>query len=129
MGNCIALRETYKSSITINSLWYYLTNNNARKQVYFINSRNIERYEIKRVDNQFVIVDLFNDIKYNLTITHLTLTDCVLTGKYTDNGTSHKRSFKFKLLDNFATNKNVFGWRTPVTIMERNKTVDVMGLF
>jgi hypothetical protein len=75
------------------------------------------------------MVDLFNNIEYNLNITHITLTDCVLTGKYLDKRVSHKRSFKFKLIDNFTSNKNVFGWRTKVTVMERNKTIDIMGLF
>lgn len=130
MGNCVTRRENYKSSVTVNTLWYYLTDNNTRRPVYLINSRNIERYEIKLIGNQFVMVDLFIDIEYNLNITHLTLTDCVLTGKYLDKGISHKRSFKFKLLDNFKANdKNAFQWKTQVSVMERNKTVDVMGLF
>jgi hypothetical protein len=129
MGNCFTQRENYKSSITVNSLWYYLTNNNTRKQVYFINSRNIERYEIKRIENQLVMVDSFKDISYNLDITHISLTDCELTGKYLDNNVIRKRAFAFKLLDNFANNKNMFGWRTKVSVIERNQLLEYLGLF
>jgi hypothetical protein len=129
MGNCFTQRENYKSSITVNSLWYYLTNNNTRKQVYFINSRNIERYEIKRIENQLVMVDTFKDISYNLDITHISLTDCELTGKYLDNKVMHKRVFAFKLLDNFTNNKNMFGWRTKVSVIERNQPIELLGLF
>jgi hypothetical protein len=129
MGNCFERRETYKSSITINSLWYYLTNNNSRNQVYLLNTRSIERYEIKRICNKLVIVDLFKEISYNVEITHLTLTDCTLTGKYFDNNTTHRRKFSFKLLDDFARNKSMFGWRTKVTVMERNQPVEYLGLF
>jgi hypothetical protein len=129
MGNCFATRETYKSPITINSLWYYLTNNNTRKQVYFINSRNIERYEIRRSGNQLVMVDSFKDISYDLDITHITMTDCELTGKYLDNNVMYKRRFIFKLLDDFAGNKNMFGWRTKVTVMEGNYLIEYLGLF
>jgi hypothetical protein len=129
MGNCFTQREHYKSSITINTLWYYLTNNNTRKQVYFINTRNIERYEIRRSENQLVMVDSFKDISYNLDITHLTFTECELTGKYFDNNVIRKRTFAFKLLDDFAGNKNTFGWRTKVTVMERNQLIEFLGLF
>lgn len=129
MGNCFTQRENYKSSITINSLWYYLTNNNTRKQVYFINTRNIERYEIKRVYNQLVMVDSFKDISYNLDITYISLTDCELTGKYLDNNVVRKRKFTFKLLDDFANNKNMFGWRTKVTVIEGNQLIEYLGLF
>jgi hypothetical protein len=129
MGNCFTQRESYKSSITINTLWYYLTNNNTRKQVYFINSRNIERYEIKRIENQLLMVDSFKNISYNLDITLITLTDCVLTGKYLDNNIMHKRNFCFKLLDDFAGNKNTYGWRTKVSVVERNQLVEYLGLF
>ena len=129
MGNCFTQRENYKSSITINSLWYYLTNNNTRKQVYFINTRNIERYEIKRVYNQLVMVDSFKDISYNLDITYISLTDCELTGKYLDNNVMRKRKFTFKLLDDFANNKNMFGWRTKVTVIEGNQLIEYLGLF
>ena len=129
MGNCFTQRENYKSSITINSLWYYLTNNNTRKQVYFINTRNIERYEIKRVYNQLVMVDSFKDISYNLDITYISLTDCELTGKYLDNNVVRKRKFTFKLLDDFANNKNMFGWRTKVTVIEGNQLIEYLGMF
>lgn len=130
MGNCFTQRENnYKSSITVNSLWYYLTNNNTRKQVYFINSRNIERYEIKRIENQLVMVDSFKDISYNLDITYISLTDCELTGKYLDNNVVRKRKFTFKLLDDFANNKNMFGWRTKVTVIEGNQLIEYLGLF
>jgi hypothetical protein len=129
MGNCFTQRENYKSSITINSLWYYLTNNNTRKQVYFINTHNIERYEIKRVYNQLVMVDSFKDISYNLDITYISLTDCELTGKYLDNNVVRKRKFTFKLLDDFANNKNMFGWRTKVTVIEGNQLIEYLGLF
>jgi hypothetical protein len=130
MGNCFTQRENnYKSSTTINYLWYYLTNNNTRKQVYFINSRNIERYEIRRSGNQLVMVDSFKDISYNLDVTHISLTDCELTGKYLDNNVIRKRRFTFKLIDDFANNKNLFGWRTKVTVMERNQLIEYLGLF
>ena len=130
MGNCFTQRENnYKSSITLNSLWYYLTNNNTRKQVYFINTRNIERYEIIRRENQLIMVDSFKDISYNLDITHISLTDCELTGKYLDNNVMHKRIFAFKLLDDFANNKNMFGWRTKVSVIERNQLLEYLGLF
>jgi hypothetical protein len=128
MGNCFAKRENYKSSITINSLWYYLTNNNTHRQVYLLNTRSIERYEIKRVYNQLVMVDLFKGIQYNLDIVHLTMTDCTLSGKYFDDNVTHRRKFSFKLLDDFARNKNTFGWRTKVTVMERNQVIEYLGL-
>jgi hypothetical protein len=130
MGNCFTqIENNYKSPITINSLWYYLTNNNTRKQVYFINSRNIERYEIRRSGNQLVMVDSFKDISYNLDVTHITLTDCELTGKYLDNKVMRKRNFCFKLLDDFAGNKNTYGWRTKVSVVERNQLIEYLGLF
>jgi hypothetical protein len=129
MGNCFTTRETYKSSITINSLWYYLTNNNARKPVYLINSRSIERYEIKRSGNQLVMVDLLKDISYNVNITTLTLTDCTLSGKYSYDNAQYTRHFSFKLLDNFANNMNTYGWRTKVAVIERKQVIEYLGLF
>ena len=129
MGNCFATRETYKSSITINSLWYYLTNNNARKPIYLINSRSIERYQIKRSENQLIMVDLLKDISYNVNITMLTLTDCTLSGKYSYDNAQHTLSFSFKLLDNFANNMNTYGWRTKVAVIERKQVIEYLGLF
>ena len=129
MGNYFTQRENYKSSTIINYLCYYLTINNTRKQVYFINTRSIERYEIRRSENKLVIVDLFKGIQYNLDITHLTKNDCALTGKYLDDNITRKRIFSFKFIDDFATNKNTFGWRTKVSVMERNYLIEYLGLF
>ena len=75
------------------------------------------------------MVDSFKDISYNLDVTHITLTDCELTGKYLDNNVIRNQRFTFKLVDDFANNKNLFGWRTKVTVMERNQLIEYLGLF
>lgn len=129
MGNFCSFRTNNNSSDTIDLIWSFLTKDNTQQTVYLINTRNIERYEVKRVANKLIMVDMLKDISYHLSVSNITATECTLTGKYSHNNAIHKRSFTFKLVNDTENNKNSLGWRTKVFVMERNLMIEFLLLF